>query len=84
VLLVAVLGVSSAVGTRQANHFSLKGTASQRAHDLLKHDFSAQSGDVHRSSSTHIRGEITDPAIRARISRALAQVARLPHAAESH
>jgi putative drug exporter of the RND superfamily len=79
VLLVAILGVSSAVGTRQANQFSLKGTESQRAEDLLKRDFAAQSGDVDQIVFHARQGRITDPAIRARIDHAVARVARLPH-----
>jgi len=35
VLLVAALAAWSALGTRQANQFSLKGTESQRAQDML-------------------------------------------------
>ena len=78
-LLVVVLGVSGAVGTHQANQFSLKGTESQRAQDLLKSDFPAQSGDVDQIVFHARQGRITDPGIRARINPALARVARLPH-----
>jgi putative drug exporter of the RND superfamily len=79
VLLVAALAVSSAVGTRPANESSLKGTDSQRAVDLLKRDFPAQSGDIDQIVFHARLGRITDPAIRARIASALARVARLPH-----
>jgi putative drug exporter of the RND superfamily len=79
VLLLAVLGVSSAVGTRQADQFTLKGTESQRAQDLLKREFPAQSGDVDQIVFHARQGRITDRAIRARITAALARVARLPH-----
>ena len=82
VILLAVLGVSSAVGTRQANQFTLNGTESQRAVDLLKRDFPAQSGDVDQIVFHARQGRITDPAIRARITAALARVKRLPHVAE--
>jgi putative drug exporter of the RND superfamily len=78
-LLVVVLGVAGAVGTRQANQFTLKGTESQRAQDLLGSDFPAQSGDVDQIVFHALHGRITDPAIRARIAPALAHVARLPH-----
>ena len=70
-LLVVVLGVSGAVGTRQANQFSLKGTESQRAQDLLKAEFPAQSGDVDQIVFHARHGRITDPAVRARIAPAL-------------
>ncbi|HEY6777812.1 MAG TPA: MMPL family transporter [Thermoleophilaceae bacterium] len=78
-LLVVVLGVAGAVGTRQANQFSLKGTESQRAQDLLGSDFPAQSGDVDQIVFHARHGRITDPAIRARIAPALSRVRRLPH-----
>ena len=45
VLLIGALGLSGAIGTRFANNFSLPGTESQRAADLLKRDFPAQAGD---------------------------------------
>ena len=78
-LLVAMVGVSSAVGTRQANNFSLKGTESQRAQDLLERDFPGRSGDVDQIVFHALRGRITDRAIRARIATVLAGTARLPH-----
>jgi len=78
-LLLLVLAASSAVGTRQANEFSLKGTESQQAQDLLKRDFPAQSGDVDQIVFHARDGRITDPAMRARIDAAVARVARLPH-----
>ena len=79
VLLVAALGAYSGVGTRAANQFSLSGTESQRAQDLLQQSFRAQSGDVDQIVFGARRVGITDPAIRARIEPALARVARLPH-----
>ena len=45
VLLIGSLGASGAIGTRFATNFSLPGTESQRAADLLKRDFPAQAGD---------------------------------------
>jgi putative drug exporter of the RND superfamily len=79
VILVAALAVSSAVGTRPANQFSLKGTESQHAQDLLRRSFPAQSGDLDQIVFHARHGRITDPAIRARIAPVLARVARLPH-----
>jgi putative drug exporter of the RND superfamily len=78
-LLVAALAVSSAVGMRPANQFSLKGTESQRAQDLLTRDFPAQSGDIDQVVFHARHGRITDPDVRARIAPVLARVARLPH-----
>ena len=79
VLIVAALIFSSAVGTRSANQFSLKGTESQRAEDLLTRAFPAQSGDIDQVVVRARQGRITDPAIRARIAPVLARIARLPH-----
>jgi RND superfamily putative drug exporter len=79
VALVGAYGASSAVGTNYSNSFSLKGTDSQRAVDLLKRNFPAQSGDsdqiVFRASS----GSVTAPAVQARVAPVLNQIARLPH-----
>ena len=82
ILLIAVLAASGAAGTRQANEFSLNGTESQQAQDLLKRDFPAQSGDVDQIVFHTRNGRITDPAMRARIDAAVARVARLPHVTE--
>ena len=77
--LIVALGVSSAVGSNYSNSFSLNGTESQRAVDLLKRDFPAQSGDSDQIVF-HVRtGSITEPAVRARIVPVLDRIARLPH-----
>jgi putative drug exporter of the RND superfamily len=78
-VLVIAMGVSSAVGTDYTNNFSLGGTESQRATDLLKRDFPAQAGDED-SIVLHARqGKVTDPAIRQRVEPVLERVAKLPH-----
>jgi RND superfamily putative drug exporter len=59
VLLVVALGASSAVGARQANQFSLNGTESQRAQDLLTRSFPAQSGDIDQVVFHARQGRIT-------------------------
>jgi putative drug exporter of the RND superfamily len=78
-LLVVVLAASSAVGTRQANEFSLGGTESQEAQDLLKRDFPAHSGDIDQIVFDARHGRLTERSMRARIDAAVARVARLPH-----
>ena len=78
-VLVAMIGVSSGLGTRQDNNFSLKGTESQRALDLLERDFAGRSGDVDQIVFHARQGRIGDPASRARIEKALTRVTRLPH-----
>src|ERR1700680_3602234 len=73
VVLIAALGISSAVGSNYSNSFSLKGTESQRAVDLLKRDFPAQSG-ASDQIVFHVRsGSVAAPAVQARISPVLAQ-----------
>jgi len=79
VALIAAFGASSAVGTNYSNSFSLKGTESQRAVDLLKRDFPAQSGDSDQIVFQARSGSITAPPVRARVTQVLDQVARLPH-----
>ena len=79
VALVGSLGISSAVGTNYSTNFSLPGTESQHATDLLKHNFPAQSGDSDQIVLRAREGQITDPAIRSRVEPMLKQVAALPH-----
>jgi putative drug exporter of the RND superfamily len=79
VLLIGALGISGAVGTKFANNFSLPGTESQRAADLLKRDFPAQAGDSDQIVFAVRQGAVDDAAVRARVAPMLARVARLPH-----
>jgi putative drug exporter of the RND superfamily len=79
VALVGAFGASSAVGTNYSNSFSLKGTDSQRAVDLLTRDFPAQSGDSDQIVLHARSGSVTEAAVKARIAPVLTQIARLPH-----
>src|ERR1700716_3275908 len=79
VALVGAYGASSAVGTNYSNSFSLKGTDSQRAVDLLKRNFPAPSGDSAQIVLHARTGIVTEPAVKARVAPVLAQIARLPH-----
>ena len=79
VALVAVIGVSSAVGTRYASDFSSGNTESQRATDLLKSSFPAEAGDTDQIVFTVSSGKVTDPSVRSRIQPMLTGVADLPH-----
>jgi RND superfamily putative drug exporter len=79
VALVGVLALSSSVGTNYANSSSSGNTESQRATDLLKRDFPAQSGDTDQIVLHATTGKIGDPAIRARVVPMLAKVSKLPH-----
>jgi RND superfamily putative drug exporter len=59
--------------------YSLPGTQTQRASDLLKQDFKEQSGDADVIVFHVSRGSIDSPAVRAAIAPLLARVSRLPH-----
>jgi RND superfamily putative drug exporter len=79
VALIGALGLSSAVGSNYSNSFSLKGTESQSAVDLLKRDFPAQSGDSDQIVFHVLGGSVTAPSVQSRVAPVLAQIARLPH-----
>jgi putative drug exporter of the RND superfamily len=79
VLLIGALGVSGAVGSRFSTNFSLPGTESQRAADLLSRQFPAQAGDADQIVLATRQGTLAEPAVRARVSAMLARVASLPH-----
>jgi RND superfamily putative drug exporter len=79
VLLIGALGISGVVGTEYSNNFSLPGTESQRAANLLARDFPAQAGDADQIVLAVRNGSITGAAVRARVEAMLATVARLPH-----
>jgi putative drug exporter of the RND superfamily len=81
VLAVGVLGVSQALGKRNANNFSLPNTDSQRAVDLLQSRFPAQAGDSDQIVFRTRTGKLTDASARAAIKPMLVRVARLPHVA---
>ncbi len=71
--------LSGAVGTRHASDFSLPGTDSQRATDLLQRDFPAQAGDVDQIVLYTPHGKVSEAAVRARTQPMFARVAKLPH-----
>jgi putative drug exporter of the RND superfamily len=80
-LVVAVLTtvLAGAAGRNYATNFSLPGTQSQKALDLLKNEFPAQSGDVdtivfHTANST-----IDDPQVKAAMTTLLNKVSGDPH-----
>ncbi len=78
-VLIVALGASGAVGSRFANNFSLPGTESQRAADLLSRDFPAQAGDSDQIVLGAQQGTVTDAAVRARVESMLSRVAKLAH-----
>jgi RND superfamily putative drug exporter len=79
VVAVAVLAISSSVGTRKANNFSLPNTGSQRAMDLLQSRFPAQAGDTDQIVFHARAGKLGDPAIRSAVTATIGRVSKLPH-----
>ena len=73
--------LSHAVGTNYVSAFGLPGTQSQRALNLLKRDFTAQSGDADAVVFHMSHGTIDAPLVRSSIVRLLQRVAALPHVA---
>jgi len=80
-LAVAILTTIAAqlVGPSYATVYSLPGTETQRAHDLLAQEFTSQSGDVDQIVFHVSQGTIDAPATRAAIEALLAHVSTLPH-----
>jgi RND superfamily putative drug exporter len=79
VAAVGVFALSSSVGKKTASSFTLPGTGSQRAVDLLKSRFPAQAGDIDEVVFHTRTGTVADPSARAAIDSTLARIARLPH-----
>jgi RND superfamily putative drug exporter len=81
VVAVGVLGISQAIGKRNANNFSLPNTDSQRAADLLQSRFPAQAGDADQIVFRTRNGKLDDARVRAVIAPLVGRIARLPHVA---
>jgi putative drug exporter of the RND superfamily len=71
--------VATAVGRDYATNFTLPGTESQRALDLLKKEFPAQSGDVDTIVFHTATGTVSDPRVKSAVSGLLARVEKDPH-----
>jgi putative drug exporter of the RND superfamily len=82
-LAVAILAsvLSHAIGPSYSSVFGIPGTESQRARELLKREFPAQSGDVDTIVFHVARGTIDSPEVRAAIGPLLQRVTALPHVA---
>jgi len=73
--------IAGSIGNQWASNFSLPGTESQRASDLLTREFTSQSGDVDQVVFHVSRGTIDAPRVRDAVNRLLAEVSGLPHVA---
>jgi RND superfamily putative drug exporter len=76
---IGVFAISSSIGSKTASNFTLPGTGSQHAVDLLKGHFPAQSGDADQVVFRARTGKLTDSSDRAAIGATLARVSHLPH-----
>jgi putative drug exporter of the RND superfamily len=79
VATIGVFAVSSSVGKKTASDFTLPGTGTQHAVDLLKSEFPAQAGDADQVVFHARTGTLNDAADRAAIAKTLALVARQRH-----
>ncbi len=79
--LVLLAGLVSQVGTGYENSFSLKGTQSFEAQQLLQKAAPKASGDREQIVLGVDHGSVSDPAVRQRAEKMLANVASLPEVA---
>jgi RND superfamily putative drug exporter len=79
--LIAVNALAQSAGTSYSNNFTLPGSDSQRASDLLRHSFPAQAGDRDTIVFKVAHGDVRQAAVQARMSALFARVAKLPHVA---
>jgi RND superfamily putative drug exporter len=79
-VVLAAVGVGSAsLGNRYDDGFSVAGTGSAKALDLLKNSgMLAHTGDVDTIVFHDPAGSVTDPAVQSKVTAMLATVARLP------
>ncbi len=75
-VLVALFGITSAVGTKYSDSFSLPGTESSKALDLLMKTFPKQAGDTDQIVWHTTTGTVNDVAVKSRITSMLATVAK--------
>jgi putative drug exporter of the RND superfamily len=81
VLVIAVTALGRSAGTSYSNNFILPHSDAQRASDLLKGSFPAQAGDRDEIVFRVTSATVMQAPVRARMSAALSEIARLPHVA---
>jgi RND superfamily putative drug exporter len=79
VIAVLITVIAGSLGNRYATNFTLPGTESQRASDLLTKEFGAQSGDVDTIVLHVSRGTIDAPAVRRAVTPVLVRVRTFQH-----
>ncbi|HUE27399.1 MAG TPA: MMPL family transporter [Solirubrobacteraceae bacterium] len=80
-VVIAILTsvIAQAVGRNYASDFTLPGTESQRASDLLTKQFPVQSGDTDTIVFHYSKGTIDSSQVSGPIDQLLAKVAKMPH-----
>jgi RND superfamily putative drug exporter len=79
VAAIGIFAVGNSVGKKTASSFTLPGTGSQQAVNLLQSRFPSQAGDADQIVFHAKSGKLTDAADRAAIDGMLARVGGLPH-----
>ena len=79
VLAIGTTAIASAVGRNYSTNFSLPGTESQKAQNLLAAEFPVQSGDQDTIVFHTSQGTIMSPAVRSAIQSLLRHVGSMPH-----
>ena len=79
VAAVGIFAAASSVGSKTSSNFTLPGTGTQKAVDLLQSRFPAQAGDADQIVFHARTGTIESATDRAMIEATVARVARLPH-----
>src|SRR3954469_10527076 len=77
VALLVLGGLSAKAGSGYTDSFSLPGTESTTALNLLKDNFNTESTDTNQV--VFAADDVTDPAIKARIEKTLDTISKLPH-----
>src|SRR3954453_3355001 len=77
-LILVAGGLASVVGTGYVNNFTLPGTESQRALDLLRDRFPQQAGDTSQIVFHVRRGSLNDARQKARVQAVVDRVTKLP------
>jgi RND superfamily putative drug exporter len=78
-IAVATTVIAVVVGRQYATNFTLPGTESQHAQDLLSSEFKTQSGDQDTIVFHTSQGTIDSPAVRNTMAPLLARVSTMPH-----
>jgi RND superfamily putative drug exporter len=80
-LILVAGGLAAGVGSGYVNNFTLPGTESQRALDLLRDRFPQQAGDTSQIVFHAKSGSLTDPTNKAAVDAVVAKVSKLPSVA---